>query len=106
MSTQARITTGPDLARIISRLTDGNSVGAGDERQRPVMFKVTDGAEEWEEHIFLQGMSREDGSGKNWILEGYNKANGCQVKIFYTLHNRTGTMEFVKSIKWRDIPSR
>jgi hypothetical protein len=104
MSTHT-IVAGPDLARIISRLTDGSSAGAGDERQRPVMFKVKDAGNEWEEHIFLQGMSREDGSGKNWNLEGYNQANGCQVKIFYSLHNRTGTMSFVK-MQWRDVSSR
>jgi len=101
MSTNLTIVTGPDLSRIVSRLVDGDNFGGSNDRQRPVLFKVTDGKQGWEEHIFLQSLEREDGSGKNWNMTGRNSANGAQVKIFYTLHNRTGAMEFLKPLVLR-----
>ncbi|MDQ3014880.1 MAG: hypothetical protein M3Q73_03380 [bacterium] len=57
--------------------------------QPRLRFTVTDGRQDSEEWITIVKIGREDGSGHNFIIDGYN-ANGARVNIFYTLRTTQG----------------
>ncbi len=86
-----KITSGPDRLRLAHCLLEGDN-----KTQLTASFVVQENAPsgEWSEHIKLNSVEREDGSGQNFNLVGYNTANRAKVKIFYSLRNRQGTMTF------------
>ena len=86
------IVSGPGIFDLAVRLFEGDN-----REQRSVTFTVREGGpgtQMWCEEIMLRSAEREDGSGKNWNLTGYNVVNQCLVKIFYSLARREGTMTF------------
>lgn len=91
------ITEGPDRFGIAWALMHGEN-----RLQLPIVFKVAEQNNDpflvshWVEVIKVNSVEREDGSGHRFNITGINTANRCKVNIFFDLHNRKGTMTFVK----------
>ncbi len=84
----------PDRLRLASCLLLGDN-----KEQDAVHFRVQNPdnqSHEWDEHIKLNSIEREDGSGNNFNLTGYNIANSCLVQIYINLQTRRGKMTFMK----------
>lgn len=81
------IVGGPDIFRLATRLFDGSN-----QEQQTVTFHSAMAQEKREEQIKLDSAQREDGSGKSWNLTGFNVTRHKQVRIYYNIDTRRGTM--------------
>jgi len=87
-----KIIAGPDKLALSYSLMEGDN-----KIQQSVRFLVQEqdkAKTEWVEFIKLNSVQREDGSGHNFNLTGYNAANHAHVKIFFNINKRAGTMTF------------
>jgi len=84
------IVNGPGIFELSTRLFEGDN-----REQRPVTFSINTAQEVRQVSVKLNSASREDGSGKNWNLEGYSLTDDQRVCIFYNLRTRTGKMNAV-----------
>ncbi|MFA6315344.1 MAG: hypothetical protein WC648_03215 [Candidatus Paceibacterota bacterium] len=91
MKRTLKVETCPDKLKLAFCLFEGDN-----KTQEPIAFKVreTDGTQEWTEYVKVNSVQREDGSGNNFNIKGYNTANSCFVNIFISTTWRSGTMTF------------
>jgi len=91
MKRTLEVETCPDKLKMAFCLFEGDN-----KNQQPLAFKVReqDGSQEWTEYVKVNSIQREDGSGNNFNIMGYNTANACRVTIFISTTRRSGTMTF------------
>lgn len=84
------VTWFPNMLALASGLLLGTTNGT----QAFLDFKLRDGKEEWVEHVYLNSIEREDGSGLHWNMTGYT-AKKAKVKIFVRTDIKKGSIEFL-----------
>ncbi len=91
MARTLRVVSCPDRLKLAFCLLEGDN-----KNQAPVQFMVkeNDGENQWAEYVNLDSIGREDGSGGNFNLTGWNTANKARVRIFLSLKHRSGVMTF------------
>ncbi len=92
MKRTLKIVAGPDKFTLSYCLMTGDK-----KTQQAVRFLVQEQDRlktERVELVKLNSVQREDGSGQNFNLDGYNSANHAHVKIFFDVKVRAGTMTF------------
>lgn len=111
LNQQMEFSNGPSHLGVIVSVHHNN----GSDRNT-VWFRVSNGIATVDAEIILNGATREDGSGLNWLLEGYvanclvqpeqrvpgayrlcDDLKGKTFKGFYTLRDRTGWLKIIDS---------
>jgi hypothetical protein len=99
MATRRNITNGPSMLDLMLALFDGDS-----QHRRPLHFTLVfadehTASESQSEPIVINSVSREDGSGKNWLIQGWTiTVDGPRsVDGFYNTEKRRGWIEFISN---------
>ena len=92
MSKQYDIVNGPDREQVFDSFENTYSKGG-----RPIQFTINDGAKQKTlSDVRIVGMSYEDGSGRNLIINGYcrfGKEISVDFSMYYNSSSRSGYVE-------------